>query len=161
LKKNPILIVLVILNTLGVLLLILSQNRLDEKMIAVSQEYAETKVEPVEIVKKKIKEGHILSEIKLPPIAANLAKISGPQRYVKINIVFEMETPSQAQNLEIISKMPTIRDEIIRYLNRKTQQDVLKHAGKEVIKNDIIDFSNKLLSRDHVLDIYFTRFEVN
>ena len=160
-KKNPILIILVIINTIGVVLLFISQNSLNEKMIRSSNEFSESTATQVKLIQKETKEGFTLSELKVAPLAINLAKESGPQRYIKIHMAFQIETPSSSRNLEISSKMPTIRDEIVRYLNRKTEQDILKYSGKEVVKNHIIDYSNKVLKKDQVVDIFFTRFEVN
>lgn len=150
-----------IINTIGVVLLFISQNSLNEKMIRSSNEFSESTATQVKLIQKETKEGFTLSELKVAPLAINLAKESGPQRYIKIHMAFQIETPSSSRNLEISSKMPTIRDEIVRYLNRKTEQDILKYSGKEVVKNHIIDYSNKVLKKDQVVDIFFTRFEVN
>ena len=130
-------------------------------MIRSSNEFSESTATQVKLIQKETKEGFTLSELKVAPLAINLAKESGPQRYIKIHMAFQIETPSSSRNLEISSKMPTIRDEIVRYLNRKTEQDILKYSGKEVVKNHIIDYSNKVLKKDQVVDIFFTRFEVN
>ena len=159
--KNPLLVLLVVINTIGAIFLFLNQQSLDKEIIEAANFETSSDIENKDIeITIPLKEGYLHSELKLPPIAANLAAPSGPQRYLKINMALFIETPANAKNLEVTTRMPLIRDEVVRYINSKTEEEVLKFSGKEVIKNHIKDFANENLKNDQIIDIYFVKFEI-
>lgn len=109
----------------------------------------------------KAKENFTIVEYPFGDFQVNLARPSGPQRFIKLNLTLLVETPLTKNLAEIINKTPTLRDEIISILNKKTPQDILKLEGREVLKNILKQHLNSKLKDDKIKRILFTKFTVS
>ncbi len=104
----------------------------------------------------------------------NLAEPSG-RRYIRVNIVLEFAPddleyytmPAEEQNAyimafdeDISTKLPVINDSLIALLSGKTFEDVYTAAGKEIVRQEIMDSLNARLFEYQVLFVYFTEFVV-
>ncbi len=163
-KKNPLLFILVIINTVFVGFLFMKQGELSELADEVLSEQTKT-ISPEKQGQNHFEitpgEGNIIQEFPIDPITANLARPDGPQRFLSLTMVLVLETP-QAQALdELTNKLPTFRDEIIDILNTHTPAQVLKLEGREVLKNLIKKHLNQSLKSDKVRRILFTQFKVS
>lgn len=161
-NKNPLLFLLVLINT-GFILFILGQqfklgDEVDKLTRKESNFPSEAKLLPH---LPKPSENKVISNYELGDFSANLARPSGPQRFLKTTIILIIETPKNNKLLETINKSSSIRDEVIALLNKQTPRDVLKLEGRDVLKNIIKTHLNKLLKEDQVRRILFTKFTVN
>ena len=100
-------------------------------------------------------------EFPIETLTVNLARPSGPQRFITLSMVLILETPQDKPTDEMTNKIPTFRDEIIDILNTKTPQEILKLEGREVLKNIIKNHLNQSLKTDKVRRILFTQFKVS
>ncbi|MAE22088.1 MAG: hypothetical protein CMK92_06620 [Pseudomonas sp.] len=164
-KKNPLLAILVILNTIVIAYLLIYQMNLSELSNEIASERLSNPSEETSEGQNKheinIKEGHILNEFPIEPITANLARPDGPQRFINISIVLVVETTQNKPLEEILNKLPTFRDDIIAILNTLSPRDVLKLEGREVLKNILKKHINQNLKRDEVKQLLFTAFKVS
>lgn len=150
------------MNTGFIVFILLQQLQLGEEVDKLTQknydQSASTELLPH---LPKASENKVISNFELGEFSANLARPSGPQRFLKATIILIMETPRNNKLLETINKSSSIRDEVISMLNKQTPQDVLKLEGREVLKNKLKSHLNKILNDDQVKRILFTRFVVN
>lgn len=164
-KKNPLLVILVFINTIVIAYLLIYQMNLSELSNQVTSDRMSIPNEEVDEGQNKhvinIKEGHILNEFPIEPITANLARPDGPQRFINLSIVLVVETTQKKPLEEILNKLPTFRDDIIAILNTLSPHDVLKLEGREVLKNKLKKHINQNLKRDEVKQLLFTAFKVS
>jgi flagellar FliL protein len=61
---------------------------------------------------------------------------------------------------ELVPRLPMIQDAIIRVLSSKRATDVLTNAGKETLKQELIEAINEVTGFDEpvVVNVYFTEF---
>jgi len=88
----------------------------------------------------------------LGEITTNLAS-GGEKKYVKVNIVFEMN--DKGLEKEIKEKLPVLSDRIIVLLNSKKSDD-LSAENRTKLKNEILTNLNAVLTTGKLEDIYFS-----
>jgi flagellar protein FliL len=105
-------------------------------------------------------------------MTANLAPGDGPRRFLTIAMVLDFETRSgvteqeksaQAQRMqaEVEARNPQLKDTVIRVLNTKRAEDLLTAEGKNYLKQEFLGAINPLMSQDtKIRDIYYTQFRV-
>ena len=160
--KNPLLFILVVVNSLVAFYLLSNQYDYEDKvnkLVDQSASAAEKSFESPYIPKPK--EGSNIAEYPFGNFSINLARPSGPQRFIKVDITFIVETPADNDLTEIINKTPGLRDEIIGIFNNQTPRDVLKLEGRSVLKNLLKNHINRQLKDDEVLKVLFTKFTVS
>ncbi len=95
----------------------------------------------------------------LDPFTANLARGEGPSRYVRLTVVLKFN--KEAKKEEIDSRKPQISDSIISMLNSKKPEDLLKSEGKNFLKEEIKNSINSFMIDGQVIDIFYTTFQIN
>lgn len=161
-KSNPLLFLLVLVNTGFILFILTQQLKLGDevdKLTKKSSNFSSTANLLPHLPKPG--ENKVISNYDMGDFSANLARQSGPQRFLKASIILIIETPRNNKLLETINKSSSIRDEIIALLNKQSPRDVLKLEGREVLKNTIKGHLNKIMKDDQVRRILFTKFTVN
>ena len=162
-EKNPLLFLLILINTIFMVFIMMRQMSITEKVSeltatestsSVSEDFRSPHI-------PKAKENFAIVEYPFGDFQVNLARPSGPQRFIKLKITLLVETPLTKNLAEIINKTPTLRDDIIGILNKKTPQDILKLEGREVLKNVLKEHLNQNLNDDKIKRILFTRFTVS
>jgi flagellar basal body-associated protein FliL len=160
--KNPLLLILVMINTVIVVFVLMKQlsidSTVDKLTVRVSSAGQDSVKSPYF---PKAKDNFTIVEYPFGNFTANLARPSGPQRFIKLKLTLLVETPLTNNLAEIINKTPTLRDQIIGILNTKEPKDILKLEGREVLKNILEEHINSKLKDDKVRDVLFTQFTVN
>jgi len=87
----------------------------------------------------------------------NLLSDSG-RRFLKTQINLEMDTEDLAAELD--SKVPVIRDIIIRVLTSKTLEEISTAKGKDKLKDALVNQLNMRLQDGEVNNLYFTEFVI-
>lgn len=164
-EKNPLLFLLVVINTIFIVFIMTRQMSITEKVSQMTAKETQVAVESGDSFQSphlpKPKDNYTIVEYPFGDFQVNLARPRGPQRFIKLNITLIVETPLTKNLSEIINKSPTLRDEIISILNKKTPQDILKLEGREVLKNILKEHMNSKLKDDQIKRILFTRFTVS
>src|SRR5581483_10902299 len=93
----------------------------------------------------------------LDPFLANLAD-EGGGRYLKTTIQVEFVAAEAPQAFDL--RMPQIRDAVLTLLTSRTFADIRTPAGKESLRDDVIDRLNQVLQSSAVKAVYFTEFVV-
>ena len=162
-EKNPLLFLLIIINTIFVVYILTRQMNMVDQVSKLTA--SESRVVMDEGFRSphlpKAKENFTIVEYPFGDFQVNLARPSGPQRFIKLKLTLLVETPLTKNLSEIINKTPSLRDEIIGILNKKTPQDILKLEGREVLKNILKEHMNSKLKDDKIRRILFTRFTVS
>lgn len=78
------------------------------------------------------------------------------QRYVKIEVKFEMDTVKLQSELE--NRKPQVQDIIIEIISMKKQRDLVSYRGKNILRSDIMKRVNNVLSTGSIKAVYFTEF---
>lgn len=165
-SKNPLLILLMIVNIIGLGTVAFFQWKfmemeakrpdltqlLKEKDTPVVDGEAQGEQKPVEVVKKE-------NLLPLDSFTVNLAQGDGPRRYVRLDAVLKMSDDAKAPEFE--ARKPQIRDTIISILNTKRADDLLKKEGKSFLKEEIKNSINSFLVDGKVEDIYYISFQIN
>lgn len=180
--KNPLLVVLVIVNTVAVLAIGFFQFQNHKKLNSVTT--------TTDIMQQQLaadaghgaapKEGEAGgggehggaaagakgSEAKtegllypIDPFTANLAQGEGPRRYIRISLVLKFTKETKKE--EVDARKPQISDTIISMLNAKKPEELLKREGKEYLKEEIRTSINNFLIDGHLEDIYYVGFQIN
>ena len=152
-KKNIVLYILVAVNFIVIIVLFVRQLGLNKKLA----EYQEQN-----FISRKVKisndVGGIQQIFELKPMTINLAEWNGPRRYLKLSMNLSVE----AKNLEEMeAKKTSIRDLVIKLVNKKNPEDLLSDGGVDKIKSEIMESVNKVLSESKIVRIYFTDYRVN
>ncbi len=160
--KNPLLAILIIINTLIAVFLLFNQYSINDEVDKSTTKSSPPVQKPIQSPYiPKAPEGKKIVEYPFGDFAINLARPSGPQRFIKISITLLVQTPIDKDLTEIINKTPTLRDEIISIFNNQTPQDILKLEGRGVLKNILQKHINSQLKDDEILRILFTKFTVS
>jgi flagellar FliL protein len=161
-KKNPLLALLIVINTAIVAIILFRQMGMSERVEKLTSSTAvNTSRENTLPYIPKAKPGSTIREYPFGKFTANLAKPSGPQRYITLEIVLYLETLSSKPLLEIENKKPGLRDEIISILNTRTPEEVLKLEGRGILKNLLKNHLNNQMKSDQVKELLFVNFLVN
>ena len=78
------------------------------------------------------------------------------QRYVKIEVKFEMDTAKLQSELE--DRAPQVQDIIIDTISMKRQSDLASYKGKDILRSEIIQRVNNVLLTGSIKAVYFTEF---
>ncbi len=104
-----------------------------------------------------------LKPVIIGPIIVNLADAGG-DRYLKATFVL-LETHQGVQKVEkeksstgFSLENAVIKDTIINTISAKTSDDLLSVAGKEELKNELINAINRSVHKNLVRKIFFTSF---
>ena len=92
----------------------------------------------------------------MPVFTVNLT--GNPSRLIRIEMTFEMLDKDGFE--EIVRNSPRARDEIVRYLNSKSFDDLETIQGKLALKDGIAVALNQSMKTGVVKDIYFNEFLV-
>ncbi|MBH47406.1 MAG: hypothetical protein CME71_04480 [Halobacteriovorax sp.] len=164
-SKNPLLTILVLLNTLLVLAVGYFQWQSHEKFAntpnvqdIVSAEMKKAMgTEEGQLQGKAIEEDGIL--FPLDGFTANLAQGDGPRRFVRLNAVLKFSKDSSEKEFQ--ARKPQIRDTIISTLNSKRPEDLLQLEGKSFLKEEIRSAINAFLVDGRVIDVFYVNFQIN
>jgi flagellar FliL protein len=172
--KNPLLIVLVAVNTIAVLGIGFFQFQNHKKLNSVTtaadvmqQQLAnEAGSNTAEGADEKTAAGAPKVEAKqegllypIDPFTANLAQGDGPRRYIRISLVLKFTKETKKE--EVDARKPQISDTIISMLNAKKPEELLKREGKEYLKEEIKTSINNFLVDGHLEEIYYVGFQIN
>ncbi len=91
------------------------------------------------------------------PFIVNLAEANA-ERYLKVNPVFEVDNQEVVD--EINQKLPEVKDILITIFSSKTLDDVMPLAGKDRIKQEIMDKVNEILTKGKIKGVYFSDFVI-
>jgi flagellar FliL protein len=95
----------------------------------------------------------------LEPFTANLAQGEGPRRFIRISLVLKFNKETKKE--EIDARKPQISDTIISMLNAKKPEELLKKEGKEYLKEEVKTSINNFLVDGQITDIYYVGFQIN
>ncbi len=95
----------------------------------------------------------------LDPFTANLTQGSGPQRFIRVGMVLKFN--KEAKKEELDARKPQINDTIISMLNSKKAEELLKKEGKEYLKEEIKSAINTFLTDGQMVDIFYVNFQIN
>ncbi|MCP4912329.1 MAG: hypothetical protein GY909_04355 [Oligoflexia bacterium] len=163
--KNPLLTVLVLVNTIAMAGIAYFQFEMHKKMTAQSSIQDVVKAEMAKVNGEETKEGtgEAVEEdgilFPLEGFTANLAQGDGPRRFVRMNAVLKFSKDSKEE--EFKSRKPQIRDTIISTLNSKRPEELLKLEGKNFLKEEIKAAINSFLVDGNVIDVYYVSFQIN
>jgi len=180
--KNPLLVVLVLVNTLAVCAIGFFQFQNHKKLNSVTTaadvmqqqlaggEHAEGGGEaagapagehggaaPAAGAASSVKTDGLMYPI--DPFTANLAQGEGPKRYIRISLVLKFTKDTKKE--EVDSRKPQISDAIISMLNAKKPEELLKREGKDYLKEEIKTAINNFMIDGHLEDIYYVGFQIN
>lgn len=163
--KNPLLTVLVLVNTIVVGAIGYLQWQTHEKMAntpsvqdVVSAEMKKAMgTEDGNLQGQAVEEDGIL--LPLDGFTANLAQGDGPRRFVRLNAVLKFSKDSSEKEFQ--ARKPQIRDTIISTLNSKRPEDLLQLEGKNFLKEEIKSAINAFLVDGRVIDVYYVSFQIN
>lgn len=166
-SKNPLLTILVLLNTIAMGGIAYFQFMGHEKL---------AKFESVQDIVKGQEGGEVSAEAEagqldgqavtkggkpfpLEGFTANLAQGDGPRRFVRLTTVLMISDDSSQE--EFNRRKPQIRDSIITTLNGKRPEDLLNVEGKNFLKEEIKAAINAFLVDGRVIDVFYTSFQIN
>jgi flagellar FliL protein len=95
----------------------------------------------------------------LEPFTANLAQGEGPRRFIRISLVLKFSKETKKE--EVDARKPQISDTIISMLNAKKPEELLKKEGKEYLKEEVKTSINNFLIDGQITDIYYVGFQIN
>jgi len=94
---------------------------------------------------------------KLDPFVVNVSG-EGYPRYVKLQLAFELDSPVAREELE--ERIAQVRDLTILLLSSKRLSDIDGFEGKALLKDDLRDRVNAILTRGEVESVLFTEFVI-
>lgn len=95
--------------------------------------------------------------VTLPTFVVNLADPLG-RRYLKITV--DVEMVDQKAATELRNAEPKVRDAVILLLSSKTFADLASVESKILLKNEIVERLNQVVSGSKVLRVYFTEMVI-
>ncbi|RPJ77099.1 MAG: hypothetical protein EHM20_06620 [Alphaproteobacteria bacterium] len=95
----------------------------------------------------------------LEPFTANLAQGDGPRRFIRISLVLKFSKETKKE--EVDARKPQISDTIISMLNAKKPEELLKKEGKEYLKEEVKTSINNFLVDGQINDVYYVGFQIN
>jgi flagellar FliL protein len=93
----------------------------------------------------------------LDTFIVNLAD-KGGKRYLRVSIDLELGNPDM--QVEIINRLPQVRDSILMILPSKRFDDISSVDGKVALRNEILATLNGFLTQGQITKIYFKEFVV-
>lgn len=161
-QKNPLVMILLVLNMIGLGTVAYFQYQfmeMESKRPDLSQLLNQGKVNP-ELADELPPTDDISKEslVDLATFTVNLAQGDGPRRYVRLNAVLKMDKESELSEVE--ARKPQIRDTIIGILNSKRPEDILKRDGKLYLKEQIKSSINSFLIDAKVIDVFYIGFQI-
>ena len=94
---------------------------------------------------------------KLDPFVVNVSG-EGYPRYVKLQLAFELDTPVAREELE--ERIFQVRDLTILLLSSKRLADIEGFEGKALLKDDLRERVNAVLTKGSVESVLFTEFVI-
>lgn len=161
--KNPILTVLVLVNTLMMGAIAYFQFSAFDKIskqpniqdLVKAEMKKNLEAESNDTGEAKVKEGILFP---LEGFTANLAQGDGPRRFIRLSAVLKFSKDSSED--EFKRRKPQIRDTVITTLNSKRPEDLLSVQGKSFLKEEIKAAINSFLVDGHVIDMFYVNFQV-
>ncbi|MCO4792728.1 MAG: flagellar basal body-associated FliL family protein [Bacteriovoracaceae bacterium] len=161
---SPLLTLLVLLNTvmMGAVAWFQYQSHLAESTKPTLQDIVKAEMEkategsPDDSGEAREEDGALFP---LETFTANLAQGDGPRRFVRLNAVLKFSKSSSEE--EFKARKPQIRDAIIRTLNSKRPEELLKVEGKNYLKEEIKAAINAFMVDGHVIDVFYVGFQIN
>lgn len=80
------------------------------------------------------------------------------RRYLKIKV--DLELDKEELKVELDTKVPRIRDIIIRVLSSKSIEEISTPKGKEKLKKELLTQINAVLLDGEIMNVYFTDFVI-
>lgn len=163
--KNPLLTVLVLVNTVAMLGVAYFQFQMHQKISAQPDvtDVVAAEMKKMEDSEAQKETGEAVEEdgilFPLEGFTANLAQGDGPRRFVRLTAVLKFSKDSNEE--EFKARKPQIRDTIISTLNSKRPQDLLKLEGKSFLKEELKSAINSFLVDGHIIDIFYVGFQIN
>ena len=163
--KNPLLTILVLVNTIAMFGVAFFQYQMHQKISAVPsvQDVVSAEMKKLEDGEAKEETGEAVEEdgllFPLEGFTANLAQGDGPRRFVRLTAVLKFSKESNED--EFKARKPQIRDTIISTLNSKRPEDLLKLEGKNFLKEELKSAINSFLVDGHIIDIFYVGFQIN
>lgn len=93
----------------------------------------------------------------LEPFVVNVSG-EGYPRYVKLQLAFELDSPAALAEFE--GRVAQVRDLTILLLSSKRLTDIDGFEGKALLKDDLRDRVNAILTRGSVESVLFTEFVI-
>ncbi len=163
--KNPLLTMLVLLNTVVVAVIGYMQWQTHQQLantpsiqdVVVAEMKKSAGEDAAILTGQAVEEDGIL--FPLDGFTANLAQGDGPRRFVRLNTVLKFSKDSSEKEFQ--ARKPQIRDTIISTLNSKRPEDLLKLEGKNFLKEEIKSAINSFLVDGRVIDVYYVSFQIN
>lgn len=91
------------------------------------------------------------------PIVVNLAETNA-ERFLKVSVVLDMEAAELRSEIE--SKQPKLLDLLINILSSKTLDAISTPAGRNMLRQEMIDKLNAQFESGRLVNIYFTEFVI-
>jgi flagellar FliL protein len=162
--KNPLLTILVLLNTIMMGAIAYFQFTAHEKIskqpniqdIVQAEMKKGIESEASGTGEAKVEEGILFP---LEGFTANLAQGDGPRRFIRLSTVLKFSKDSSED--EFKRRKAQIRDTVITTLNSKRPEDLLSVQGKSYLKEEIKAAINSFLVDGHVIDMFYVNFQVN
>lgn len=168
--KNPLLVILVLVNTLAVGAIGFFQFQNHKKLTSVTT--------AADVMKQDLESGAAHGEAgaeagkgvvesaktdgliyPLDPFTANLAQGDGPRRFIRISLVLKFSKETKKE--EVDARKPQISDTIISMLNAKKPEELLKKEGKEYLKEEVKTSINNFLVDGQITDVFYVGFQIN
>jgi len=93
----------------------------------------------------------------LDTFIVNLAD-KGGKRYLRVSIDLELQNPEM--QIEIVKRLPQVRDSILMILPSKRFDDISSMDGKVALRGEILETLNGFLTQGQITKIYFKEFVV-
>ena len=93
----------------------------------------------------------------LDTFIVNLAD-KGGKRYLRVSVDLELQNPEM--QVEIVKRLPQVRDSILMILPSKRFDDIRSMDGKVALRNEILETLNGFLTQGQITKIYFKEFVV-
>ena len=71
---------------------------------------------------------------------------------------FSLEVENKKVLKELNNKLPVFQDKVIIVLSGKTVEDLDSLEGKEIVKKELVDNINNILTEGKVKNIFFNKF---
>jgi flagellar FliL protein len=93
----------------------------------------------------------------LDTFIVNLAD-KGGKRYLRVSIDLELQNPEM--QVELVKRLPQVRDSILMILPSKRFDDISSMDGKVALRGEILETLNGFLTQGKITKIYFKEFVV-
>ena len=163
--KNPLLTILVLVNTIVISGVAFFQFQMHQKISSEPsvQDVVSAEMKKMEGEEAKEETGEAAEEdgilFPLEGFTANLAQGDGPRRFLRLTAVLKFSKDSNEE--EFKARKPQIRDTIISLLNSKRPEDLLKIEGKNFLKEELKSAINSFLVDGNIIDIFYVGFQIN